>query len=201
MNIKDIEKDILTKAENNINPNTSSQLARELQQKWGEYAFDITNKLQKQGYLVKCNFFMGGNFWLGYLTPLGTEYLKELNHVAKAENSSVYQNNFNSAVSITNFQQGNHNVIIEEKKEVDYSALLSTIERINDLKSLYMKAQDYNPDFYKTLNELQQGAEKKEPYGKLKKLWNKLQDILASNSVSNISSIISTLISVCTAFK
>ncbi len=64
-----------------------------------------------------------------------------------------------------------------------------------------MKAQDYNPDFYKTLNELQQGAEKKEPYGKLKKLWNKLQDILASNSVSNISSIISTLISVCTAFK
>ena len=47
MNIKDIEKDILTKAENNINPNTSSQLARELQQKWGEYAFDITNKLQK----------------------------------------------------------------------------------------------------------------------------------------------------------
>ncbi len=89
MNIKDIEKDILTKAENNINPNTSSQLARELQQKWGEYAFDITNKLQKQGYLVKCNFFMGGNFWLGYLTPLGTEYLKELSHSVKAENSSV----------------------------------------------------------------------------------------------------------------
>ncbi|MDE6547142.1 MAG: hypothetical protein K2L65_05095, partial [Lactobacillus sp.] len=66
---------------------------------------------------------------------------------------------------------------------------------------LYMKAQDYNPDFYKTLNELQKGAEKKESYGKLKKLWNKLQDILRSNSVSNISSIISTLISVCTAFK
>ena len=127
MNIKDIEKDILTKAENNINPNTSSQLARELQQKWGEYAFDITNKLQTQGYLVKCNFFMGGNFSLGYLTPLGTEYLKELSHSVKAENSSVYQNNFNSPVSITNFQQGNHNVIIEEKREVDYSALLSTI--------------------------------------------------------------------------
>ncbi|WP_256978991.1 hypothetical protein [Lactobacillus taiwanensis] len=127
MNIKDIEKDILTKAENNINPNTSSQLAQELQQKWGEYAFDITNKLQKQGYLVKCNFFMGGNFWLGYLTPLGTEYLKELSHSVKAENSSVYQNNFNSPVSITNFQQGNHNVIIEKKKDVDYSALLGTI--------------------------------------------------------------------------
>lgn len=83
MDIRTIEKDVLTKAKNNINPSTSSQLARELQQKWGKYAFDITNKLQKQGYLVRCDFFFGGDFWLGYLTPAGTEYLKELNYSAK----------------------------------------------------------------------------------------------------------------------
>ena len=69
MDIRTIEKDVLTKAKNNINPSTSSQLARELQQKWGKYAFDITNKLQKQGYLVRCDFFFGGDFWLGYITP------------------------------------------------------------------------------------------------------------------------------------
>lgn len=44
-------------------------------------------------------------------------------------------------------------------------------------------------------------ALKKESYGKLKKIWNKLQNILGSNSVSNISSIISTIIAACTAFK
>ena len=44
-------------------------------------------------------------------------------------------------------------------------------------------------------------ALKKESYGKLKKIWNKLQNILGSNSVSNISSIISTIITACTAFK
>ena len=64
-----------------------------------------------------------------------------------------------------------------------------------------MKAEDYNPDFYKTLNELQKAAEKKESYGKLKKIWNKLQNILGSNTVSNISSIISTIITTCTFFK
>lgn len=32
---------------------------------------------------------------------------------------------------------------------MDYSALLKTIEKINDLKLLYMKAEDYNPDFIK----------------------------------------------------
>ena len=98
-------------------------------------------------------------------------------------------------------QQGDHNSIIESKNEVDYSALLKTIEKINDLKLLYMKAEDYNPDFYKTLDELQESTEKKESYGKLKKIWNKLQNILGSNSVSNISSIISTIIAACTAFK
>lgn len=201
MDIRTIEKDVLTKAKNNINPSTSSQLARELQQKWGKYAFDITNKLQKQGYLVRCDFFFGGDFWLGYLTPAGTEYLKELNYSAKKEQTNIYQNNFNSAVSVTNLQQGDHNSIIESKNEVDYSALLKTIEKINDLKLLYMKAEDYNPDFYKTLDELQESTEKKESYGKLKKIWNKLQNILGSNSVSNISSIISTIIAACTAFK
>ena len=190
----------MTKAKNNINPSTSSQLARELQQKWGKYAFDITNKLQKRGYLVRCDFFFGGDFWLGYLTPAGTEYLKELNYSAKKEQTNIYQNNFNSAVSVTNLQQGDHNSIIESKNEVDYSALLKTIEKINDLKLLYMKAEDYNPDFYKTLDELQEST-KKESYGKLKKIWNKLQNILGSNSVSNISSIISTIITACTAFK
>lgn len=60
-----------------------------------------------------------------------------------------------------------------------------------------MKAENYNPDFYKTLDELQEGAESKESYGKLKKIWDKLQSILESNSVSNISSIISTIISAC----
>lgn len=201
MNIKDIEKDVLTKAENNIDPSTSSSLVRELQQKWGENAFTITNKLQKQGYLTKCNFFMGGDFWLGYLTVAGTEYLKELNGSAKAENLRGSQTNFNAPVSINNFQQGDHNAIIENKNEVDYSALLDTIDKINVLKSLYMKAEDYNPDFYKTLNELQKAAEKKESYGKLKKIWNKLQNILGSNTVSNISSIISTIITTCTFFK
>ena len=201
MNIKDIEKDVLTKAENNIDSSTSSSLVRELQQKWGENAFTITNKLQKQGYLTKCNFFMGGDFWLGYLTVAGTEYLKELNGSAKAENLRVSQTNFNAPVSINNFQQGDHNAIIENKNEVDYSALLDTIDKINVLKSLYMKAEDYNPDFYKTLNELQKAAEKKESYGKLKKIWNKLQNILGSNTVSNISSIISTIITTCTFFK
>ncbi|MDU6569456.1 MAG: hypothetical protein E6513_03065 [Lactobacillus johnsonii] len=201
MNIKDIEKDVLTKAENNIDPSTSSSLVRELQQKWGENAFTITNKLQKQGYLTKCNFFMGGDFWLGYLTVAGTEYLKELNGSAKAENLRGSQTNFNAPVSINNFQQGDHNAIIENKNEVDYSALLDTIDKINVLKSLYMKAKDYNPDFYKTLNELQKAAEKKESYGKLKKIWNKLQNILGSNTVSNISSIISTIITTCTFFK
>lgn len=59
MNIKDIEKDVLTKAENNLNPNTSSQLVQELQDKWGtRNTFDVTNKLPKQGYLTKCSFFM-----------------------------------------------------------------------------------------------------------------------------------------------
>lgn len=201
MNIKDIEKDVLTKAENNIDSSTSSSLVRELQQKWGENAFTITNKLQKQGYLTKCNFFMGGDFWLGYLTVAGTEYLKELNGSAKAENLRGSQTNFNAPVSINNFQQGDHNAIIENKNEVDYSALLDTIDKINVLKSLYMKAEDYNPDFYKTLNELQKAAEKKESYGKLKKIWNKLQNILGSNTVSNISSIISTIITTCTFFK
>ena len=201
MDIRTIEKDVLTKAKNNINPSTSSQLARELQQKWGKYAFDITNKLQKQGYLVRCDFFFGGDFWLGKLTAAGTEYLKELNYSAKKEQTNIYQNNFNSAVSVTNLQQGDHNSIIESKNEVDYSALLKTIEKINDLKLLYMKAEDYNPDFYKTLDELQESTEKKESYGKLKKIWNKLQNILGSNSVSNISSIISTIIAACTAFK
>ena len=201
MDIRTIEKDVLTKAKNNINPSTSSQLARELQQKWGKYAFDITNKLQKQGYLVRCDFFFGGDFWLGYLTPAGTEYLKELNGSAKAENLRGSQTNFNAPVSINNFQQGDHNAIIENKNEVDYSALLDTIDKINVLKSLYMKAEDYNPDFYKTLNELQKAAEKKESYGKLKKIWNKLQNILGSNTVSNISSIISTIITTCTFFK
>lgn len=192
---------MLTKAKNNINPSTGSQFARELQQKWGRYAFDITNKLQKQGYLVRCDFFFDGDFWLGYLTPAGTEYLKELNPSAEKEQTNIYQNNFNSAVSITNLQQGDHNSIIGSKNEVDYSALLKTIEKINDLKLLYMKAEDYNPDFYKTLDELQESTEKKESYGKLKKIWNKLQNILGSNSVSNISSIISTIIAACTAFK
>lgn len=168
---------------------------------WGENAFTITNKLQKQGYLTKCNFFMGGDFWLGYLTVAGTEYLKELNGSAKAENLRGSQTNFNAPVSINNFQQGDHNAIIENKNEVDYSALLDTIDKINVLKSLYMKAEDYNPDFYKTLNELQKAAEKKESYGKLKKIWNKLQNILGSNTVSNISSIISTIITTCTFFK
>ena len=191
----------MTKAENNIDPSTSSSLVRELQQKWGENAFTITNKLQKQGYLTKCNFFMGGDFWLGYLTVAGTEYLKELNGSAKAENLRGSQTNFNAPVSINNFQQGDHNAIIENKNEVDYSALLDTIDKINVLKSLYMKAKDYNPDFYKTLNELQKAAEKKESYGKLKKIWNKLQNILGSNTVSNISSIISTIITTCTFFK
>ena len=200
MDIRTIEKDVLTKAKNNINPSTSSQLARELQQKWGKYAFDITNKLQKRGYLVRCNFFFGGDFWLGYLTPAGTEYLKELNYSAKKEQTNIYQNNFNSAVSVTNLQQGDHNSIIESKNEVDYSALLKTIEKINDLKLLYMKVEDYNPDFYKILDEFQK-RKKKESYGKLKKIWNKLQNILGSNSVSNISSIISTIIAACTAFK
>ena len=191
----------MTKAENNIDSSTSSSLVRELQQKWGENAFTITNKLQKQGYLTKCNFFMGGDFWLGYLTVAGTEYLKELNGSAKAENLRGSQTNFNAPVSINNFQQGDHNAIIENKNEVDYSALLDTIDKINVLKSLYMKAEDYNPDFYKTLNELQKAAEKKESYGKLKKIWNKLQNILGSNTVSNISSIISTIITTCTFFK
>ena len=200
MDIRTIEKDVLTKAKNNINPSTSSQLARELQQKWGKYAFDITNKLQKRGYLVRCDFFFGGDFWLGYLTPAGTEYLKELNYSAKKEQTNIYQNNFNSAVSVTNLQQGDHNSIIESKNEVDYSTLLKTIEKINDLKLLYMKAEDYNPDFYKTLDEFQEST-KKESYRKLKKIWNKLQNILGSNSVSNISSIISTIITACTAFK
>ena len=191
----------MTKAENNIDSSTSSSLVRELQQKWEENAFTITNKLQKQGYLTKCNFFMGGDFWLGYLTVAGTEYLKELNGSAKAENLRGSQTNFNAPVSINNFQQGDHNAIIENKNEVDYSALLDTIDKINVLKSLYMKAEDYNPDFYKTLNELQKAAEKKESYGKLKKIWNKLQNILGSNTVSNISSIISTIITTCTFFK
>ena len=105
---------------------------------------------------------MGGDFWLGYLTVAGTEYLKELNGSAKAENLRGSQTNFNAPVSINNFQQGDHNAIIENKNEVDYSALLDTIDKINVLKSLYMKAEDYNPDFYKTLNELQKAAEKKE---------------------------------------
>jgi len=58
-------------------------------------------------------------------------------------------------------QQGDHNSIIESKNEVDYSALLKTIEKINDLKLLYMKAEDYNPDFYKTLDELQESTKKR----------------------------------------
>ena len=119
--------------------------------------------MQKQGYWVRCDFFFGGDFWLGYLTPAGTEYLKELNYSAKKEQTNIYQNNFNSAVSVTNLQQGDHNSIIESKNEVDYSALLKTIEKINDLKLLYMKAEDYNPDFYKTLDELQESTEKKNP--------------------------------------
>lgn len=202
MNIKDIEKDVLTKAENNLNPNTSFQLTQELQDKWGiGPVFDVTNKLKKQGYLTNCHFFMGGGFLLGYPTPAGSEYLKELNHVNKEEHSTVYQNNFNSTVSIDNLQQGHNNLITENKNQIDYSALLKTIEEINELKPLYMKGKDYNPDFYKTLDELKMGAENKESYGKLKKIWNKLQSILESNSVSNISSIISTIIAACSLFK
>lgn len=202
MNIKDIEKDVLTKAENNLNPNTSFQLTQELQDKWGiGPVFDVTNKLKKQGYLTNCHFFMGGGFLLGYPTPAGSEYLKELNHVNKEEYSTVYQNNFNSTVSIDNLQQGHNNLITKNKNQIDYSALLKTIEEINELKPLYMKGKDYNPDFYKTLDELKMGAENKESYGKLKKIWNKLQSILESNSVSNISSIISTIIAACSLFK
>lgn len=202
MNIKDIEKDILTKAENNLNPNTSSQLVQELQDKWGiRTTFDLTNKLQKQGYLTKCSFFMGGGFLLGYPTPAGSEYLKELKHPDKEDHTTVYQNNFNSTVSIGNLQQGHNNLITENRKEFDYSALLKAIEEINELKLLYLKEKDYNPDFYKKLDELQVDAENKESYGKLKKTWNKLQKILESNSVSNISSIISTIISACSLFK
>ncbi|QDD71010.1 hypothetical protein DM298_09245 [Lactobacillus amylovorus] len=202
MNIKDIEKDVLTKAENNLNPNTSFQLTQELQDKWGiGPVFDVTNKLKKQGYLTNCHFFMGGGFLLGYPTPAGSEYLKELNHVNKEEHSTVYQNNFNSTVSIDNLQQGHNNLITKNKNQIDYSALLKTIEEINELKPLYMKGKDYNPDFYKTLDELKMGAENKESYGKLKKIWNKLQSILESNSVSNISSIISTIIAACSLFK
>lgn len=64
MNIKDIEKDILTKAENNLNSNTSSQLVQELQEKWGVgLAFDVTNKLQKQGYLTNCVFLWTVDFY------------------------------------------------------------------------------------------------------------------------------------------
>ena len=202
MNIKDIEKDVLTKAENNLNPNTSSQLVQELQDKWGtRNAFDVNNKLPKQGYLTKCSFFMGGGFLLVYPTLAGSEYLRELNHVNKEAHSTVFQNNFNSTVSIGNLQQGNNNSITENKNQIDYSAILKIIEEINELRPLYMKAENYNPDFYKTLDELQVGAENKESYGKLKKIWNKLQSILESNSVSNISSIISTIISACSLFK
>lgn len=137
LNIKDIEKDVLTKAENNLNPNTSSQLVQELQDKWGiRPAFDVTNKLQKQGYLTKCSFFMGCGFLLGYPTPVGSEYLKELNHINKEEHTTVFQNNFNSAVSVGNLQQGNNNSVVENKNELDYSALLKTIEKINELKPL-----------------------------------------------------------------
>ena len=137
MNIKDIEKDVLTKAENNLNPNTSFQLTQELQDKWGiGPVFDVTNKLKKQGYLTNCHFFMGGGFLLGYPTPAGSEYLKELNHVNKEEHSTVYQNNFNSTVSIDNLQQGHNNLITENKNQIDYSALLKTIEEINELKQL-----------------------------------------------------------------
>lgn len=202
LNIKDIEKDVLTKAANNLNSNTSSQLVQELQEKWGiRIAFDVTNKLQKQGYLTRCSFFMGGGFLLGYPTPAGSEYLKELNHVNKEEHSTIYQNNINSTVSIGNLQQGNNNSITENKNQIDYSALLKIIEEINELRPLYMKEENYNPDFYKTLDELQEGAENKESYGKLKKIWDKLQSILESNSVSNISNIISTIISACSLFK
>lgn len=202
LNIKDIEKDVLTKAENNLNPNTSSQLVQELQDKWGiGPVFDVTNKLQKQGYLTNCHFFMSGGFLLGYPTPAGSEYLRELNHVNKETHSTVFQNNFNSAVSIGNVQQGNNNSITENENQIDYSALLKIIEEINELRPLYMKAENYNSDFYKTLDELQEGAENEESYGKLKKIWDKLQSILESNSVSNISSIISTIISACSLFK
>lgn len=145
--------------------------------------------------------FYGRGFLLGYPTPVGSEYLKELNHINKEEHTTVFQNNFNSAVSIGNLQQGNNNSITENRNEFDYSALLKTIEEINELKPLYLKEKDYNPDFYKILDELQVGAENKESYGKLKKTWNKLQKILESNSVSNISSVISTIISACSLFK
>ena len=124
-----------------------------------------------------------------------------MNHVNKETHSTVFQNNFNSAVSIGNVQQGNNNSITENENQIDYSALLKIIEEINELRPLYMKAENYNSDFYKTLDELQEGAENEESYGKLKKIWDKLQSILESNSVSNISSIISTIISACSLFK
>lgn len=118
---------------------------------------------------------MDGGFLLGYPTPAGSEYLRELNHVNKEAHSTVFQNNFNSTVSIGNIQQGNNNSITENENQIDYSALLKIIEKINELRPLYMKAENYNPDFYKTLDELQEGAESKESYGKLKKIWDKLE--------------------------
>lgn len=202
LNIKDIEKDVLTKAANNLNPNTSSQLVQELQEKWGiDIAYKVASKLQDQGYLKECDFLWDRDFLLGYLTPAGSEYLRELNHVNKEAHSTVFQNNFNSTVSIGNLQQGNNNSITENKDQIDYSALLEIIEEINELRPLYMKAENYNSDFYKTLDELQEGAENEESYGKLKKIWDKLQSILESNSVSNISGIISTIISAYSLFK
>ncbi|MCT7790323.1 MAG: hypothetical protein N4R38_03250 [Lactobacillus crispatus] len=192
MNIKEIERDILDNADQNLNSNTGLNLANKLIDKWGGLAFDTTNKLQKQGYLKNCDFFMGGDFSLGFLTKDGKKYLNELN--GNLDNfSTANVNNFYG--SINNFQQGNHNAITNQKLNFDYDKFNKILAALLSQKRDYLKETE-DVEFYNLLDEVQKLSYSKAEPNKIKKLWHKMVNILASEPVTNTVEIIKAIMDI-----
>lgn len=186
MNIKEIEKDILNKANHNVN--NGDGLAQELQRRWGKnIAFDVVDKLQKQGYLSDTSFFMDHSFKLGYLTLEGNIYLEKLNG---HNNSSNITTNFNGPITVQNLQTGTNNTINESIPPIDYIELQNIVREIREI----IQGKNDNQKAYKVLTQLQISLNESKSPEKLKRLWYEFKKIIASPEFGNISSALSTAI-------
>ncbi|MCT7790326.1 MAG: hypothetical protein N4R38_03265 [Lactobacillus crispatus] len=114
--------------------------------------------------------------------------------------ANVYNNYFNSNARINNLQQGDYNSI-NKKIEVDYSELIKVVKEIKKLRPMYLKDKKSDPEASTILDELQKSAENKVNPSKIKLLWNKLKNIVASDGFGNLTEVVSTLISAYTIFK
>lgn len=114
--------------------------------------------------------------------------------------ANIYNNYFNYNARINNLQQGDYNSI-NEKIEVDYSKLIKVVKEIKELRPMYLKDKKFDPEANTILDELQESAENKVNPSKIKLLWNKLKNIVASDGFGNLTEVVSTLISAYTIFK